>query len=102
MQRLEQTEQSLRSMESEKQGDDALVLSEAQAQELIQFRRERLEIRKELREVRRSLRQEIEQLYARVRFANIGLMPLLIAVIGLIVAFVRYQRRRSSIRAIAG
>ncbi len=102
IERLDETEQRLQSMESEKQGSDTVVLNEAQARELIKFRRERLEIRKELREVRRSLRRNIEELYSKVRFANIGLVPILIAVGGLLVALVRYQRRRSSIRAAAG
>ena len=96
--RLEETEARLQALQSEKQGEDSLVLNEAQARELVEFRKQRLAIRKELREVRRALREDIEKLHTKVRFANIGLMPLVIGVVGLLVAFVRYQRRRSSIR----
>jgi ABC-type uncharacterized transport system involved in gliding motility auxiliary subunit len=99
--RLQQTEQRLQALESEKQGEDSLVLSDAQARELVEFRRQRLAIRKELREVRRSLRRNIEELHAKVRFANIGLVPLLIAIGGVLVALVRYQRRRASIREVS-
>ena len=99
---LDETENRLRALESEKQGDDKVVFNEAQRQELIKFRKERLQIRKELRDVRLSLRRNIESLYSKLRFTNIALVPILIAVGGLVVAFVRMQRRRRSIRAAMG
>ena len=89
-------------LEREKQGSDSVVFNEAQRKELIKFRKERLRIRKELRDVRRSLRRNIETLQSKLRFANIALVPLLIALGGLVVAFVRMQRRRSSIRMASG
>jgi ABC-type uncharacterized transport system involved in gliding motility auxiliary subunit len=97
--RLEQAEASLRDLETAKQGDDAPILSDQQRQELIDFRKERLQIRKDLREVRRSLRSDIEQLESNVKFANVGLMPILIALGGLIVAAMRLARRRRSLLA---
>jgi ABC-type uncharacterized transport system involved in gliding motility auxiliary subunit len=95
--RLEQAEQKMRELESEKQGADAPVLSAEQRQELIDFRAERLQVRKELREVRRALRRDIEQLESRVTFANVAMMPILIAIAGLIVAVLRIRRRRRSL-----
>lgn len=96
--RLEETEQRLRELESRKQGQDAPVLSEEQARELIEFRQERLAIRKELREVRRQLRADIERLEAQVKFANVGLMPIVIAIGGTLVGLARMRRRRRSLR----
>jgi ABC-type uncharacterized transport system involved in gliding motility auxiliary subunit len=100
--RLEETERRLRELESRKQGEDAPVLSDEQRQELIDFRRERLEIRKELREVRRSLRQSIETLEARTKFINIVAVPILIAIVGVLVAMARIRRRRQSLVAARG
>ncbi len=97
--RLEQTEQRLQELESRKQGEDAPVLSDEQRQELISFRQERLDIRRELREVRRNLRENIERLETQVKFANVGLVPILIAVGGLLVGLARMQRRRRSLMA---
>jgi len=97
--RLERAEKSLRELETEKQGDDAPVLSVEQRQELIDFRKERLQIRKELREVRRALRSDIERLESTVKFANVAMMPMLIALIGIIVAGMRLRRRRRSLLA---
>jgi len=96
--RLEESEQRLRELESRKQGQDAPVLSEEQARELIEFRQQRLAIRKELREVRRQLRADIERLEVRVKFANVGLMPILIAIGGTLVGLARMRRRRRSLR----
>ena len=92
--RLDATEERLVELEDRKQGDDAMILSEAQQDELSRFRDERLRIRKELRDVRRELRQDIDQLERSLKFANIGLMPLLIALTGLLAGLWRLNQRR--------
>lgn len=94
--RLDATEERLVELEDRKQGDDAMILSEAQQDELSRFRDERLRIRKELRDVRRELRQDIDQLERSLKFANIGLMPLLIALTGLLAGLWRLNQRRRS------
>ncbi|HSH41756.1 MAG TPA: hypothetical protein VK973_06490, partial [Arenicellales bacterium] len=93
--RLEETEQALLRLEQGKTGDgqDRLVLSEEQQQEIEQFRREKIRIRQELREVRHQLRKDIENLEGWLKFINIGLLPLLITV-GATVVGVRRSRRR--------
>lgn len=92
LERLQATEQKLLDLESRKQGDEALILSAAQQEELAQFREEKIRIRKELRDVRHELRKNIESLEDRMKFVNIGLMPLLIIGGGVVAAI--YQRRR--------
>lgn len=98
MDRLEATEQKLVELESTRQGEDGMILTDAQQKELLQFRQERLRIRNELRDVRHRLRQDIETLQSRLKAINIGLVPLLIAISGLIVGVVRVRRRRRSLR----
>lgn len=98
--RLEATEQKLVELESTRQSDDGMILTEAQQEELLQFRQERLRIRKDLRDVRHRLRQDIESLQNRLKILNIGIVPALIAISGLMVGVFRIRRRRRSVSAV--
>ena len=93
---LEETERRLAELEEGNQGNDNLILTDAQRDELVRFRQERVRIRKELREVRRQLRADIAALESRVKFANIALVPILIGISGLIAGLVRLRRRRAA------
>ena len=93
---LTETERRLVELEESNQGDDALVLTDAQREELVRFRQERVRIRKELREVRRQLRADIEALEAWLKFANIGLVPILIGIVGLLAGVMQMRRRRGA------
>ena len=93
---LTETERRLVELEESNQGNDALVLTDAQRDELVRFRQERVRIGKELREVRRQLRADIEALEARLKFANIGLVPILIGIVGLLAGVMQIRRRRSA------
>lgn len=76
-------------------GDDAgAALTAEQQQALARFQAEKWRIRRELREVRHRLNQDIDALGTRLKLANIGLMPLLVAALGLAVAALRRRRRR--------
>jgi ABC-type uncharacterized transport system involved in gliding motility auxiliary subunit len=77
-QELSLTERKLVELQSGKSGDQNLVLSSAQQQELENFLKRKLEIRKELREVRRQLDAEIDTLGAWLKFINIALVPILL------------------------
>ena len=92
--RLEETEERLVALEETRQGEDALILSDAQQSELTRFREERLAIRRDLRDVRRELRRSIESLEGWIKFVNIGLMPILIGVLGLVAGVWQVRRRR--------
>ena len=96
---LEETERRLVELEESNQGNDALVLTDAQRDELVRFRQERVRIGKELREVRRQLRADIEALESWLKFANIGLVPILIGLTGLVAGLLQLRRRRASAAA---
>ena len=98
---LEETERRLVELEESNQGNDALVLTDAQRDELVRFRQERVQIGKELREVRRQLRADIEALESWLKFANIGLVPILIGVTGLVAGLLQLRRRRTPTAAAA-
>ena len=93
---LEETERRLVELEESNQGNDTLILTDAQRDELVGFRQERVRIRKELREVRRQLRADIEALESWLKFANIGLVPILIGLTGVLAGLVQLRRRRGA------
>ena len=97
---LEEAERRLVELEESNQGNDTLILTDAQRDELVRFRQERVRIRKELREVRRQLRADIEALESSLKFANIGLVPILIGLVGLTAGMLQLRRRRNT-RALA-
>lgn len=69
------------------------LLSDEQEAEIAQSEQRLLAIRAELRDVQRSLRENVEAERTRLLIFNIGLMPALVVVAALIVAFVRSRRR---------
>ncbi len=81
-------------------GSDALTLSEEQRQEIARFQEQRLATRAELRQVRHELNKDIERLESTLRFANIGLVPLLVAIGGVIAAWRRGARRAEARRSV--
>lgn len=73
-----------------------VILTSQQQEEIRDFQAEMLAIRAELREVQRALRSDIEALDTWTRIANIAAIPLIIAVIAIVIAYlrrVRYSRR---------
>lgn len=93
--RLQETEDKLLQLEQGKQGDQALMLNEAQQQEIEQFRQEKIRIRKDLRAVRRQLREDIDRLESWTKFVNIGLLPMLIGTGGVLLGLGAGRRRRA-------
>jgi ABC-type uncharacterized transport system involved in gliding motility auxiliary subunit len=57
-----------------------------------------VELRQQLRDVRAELRREVEDLEQQLRVANIMLVPAVIILIGLIVAFWRRARLAAYLR----
>jgi ABC-type uncharacterized transport system involved in gliding motility auxiliary subunit len=90
--KLEETEKKIAAMQQE-QGKSSLILSPEQAREIEKFRQEQLQIRKELRQVKHDLQKDIERLGARLRFINIGLIPLLIGLFAIGMGITRVTRR---------
>lgn len=70
----------------------AQILSPEQQAELEKFRKRVIETRRDLKELRKNLRQDAESLQFWTKVANIALMPLLVALLGL--AFAAARRKR--------
>ncbi len=97
LQRLKATEARLSELRTG-EGEE-IVLTEDQRNAIIEFTEERVRIRRELRDVRHSLRKDIETLEASLKFINIGLVPIVIGIGGLLAGLHRMRRRRAAMRA---
>lgn len=89
---LRATEQRLTELQQARGSSDLSVLTPEQEAEIDRFMQQRLEIRQQLRQVRRELDQDIEALGARIKLINIALVPLLVTIIALVVA---WRRRKA-------
>ena len=89
--RLEETEQKIAQLQQEG-GESALLLTEEQAAEIEKFRLEQIRTRKELRAVQHELQKNIERLGTQLKFINIGLIPLIIALLALVAGIQRSRR----------
>ena len=90
--RLEETEQKIAQLQQEG-GESALLLTEEQAAEIEKFRLEQIRTRKELRAVQHELQKNIERLGTQLKFINIGLIPLIIALLALVAGVQRSSRK---------
>lgn len=89
---LEETERKLIALEKGSRNDQRLILSEEQVAEIENFREEKVRIRKDLRLVRHQLKKDIDALESATKFVNIGLVPLLIGIGGLLVGLRKLRR----------
>jgi ABC-type uncharacterized transport system involved in gliding motility auxiliary subunit len=99
LQMAEEANRRIAALQKQKESSQQFVLSKEQESELQKFREEKIRINRELKEVRRSLNAEIESLGNRLKFANLFLMPALVALGGLGYA---WRRRQSSARRARG
>lgn len=74
--------------------DGKIELTADQQAAVVDFTRELLRIRREQRAVQFEARREHETLDRRLKLANIGAIPVLVAVIAIVMGVVRYRRRR--------
>ena len=81
--KLKETEANIRKLQQETGPEDQYILNKKQSREIEKFRQVKVETRKELRGVQHELQKNIENLGSRIRFINIGLIPLLITLAAL-------------------
>jgi ABC-type uncharacterized transport system involved in gliding motility auxiliary subunit len=90
--RLKSAQDELAKLQSS--GASGIVMSQKERDAMEQFRTVMLETRRELREVKRALRSDIDRLDGWLKFANIALVPLMIAFGGLGYTILRGAGRR--------
>ena len=97
---LQETENKLIELEKGNQNEQQLILSAEQEQEIARFREEKIRIRKDLRDVRHELHKNIGKLESTAKFINIGFMPLLVGIGGLLIGMNQSRRRRRRAKGI--
>jgi ABC-type uncharacterized transport system involved in gliding motility auxiliary subunit len=93
--KLQETDQKIRELQTQKQEGNKLMLSIEQQQEIERFRDEKIKTRKELRNVQHELHKNIAHLETKMKFINIGLIPLLIGIGGITLSFLSRRRKLS-------
>ena len=92
---LAETEQRINELQQARGDADLSVLTPEQEAEIDRFMNQRIEIRQQLRQVRRDLDRDIEALGTRIKIVNIALMPGLVILFALAMA---WKRRRDMTR----
>jgi len=89
---LTQTQEKLSALQKGRGQGAGAILSAEQQTELENFRRKAAETRLALKEVRRELRADSEALQFWTKVLNIAVMPVLVALVGVVLAIVRRRR----------
>jgi ABC-type uncharacterized transport system involved in gliding motility auxiliary subunit len=95
-QKLKETQAKLHDLTEGRPADDKAELAPAQARAVEQFRADMLATRRQLRTVQAALRRDIGNLQAIIEFADIALVPIIVAAAALVLAALRSRRRRSA------
>ena len=99
--KLKDAEAKIAELQANKDASSALILSPEQEAEIARFRDERVKTRKELRNVKRELEKDIKGLKASLVLVNAALVPLLVAIAGVLAWRLRQKKMmeaRSSAR----
>ena len=88
---LQETQQRLSALQRQKSGNDRLILSKEQQDEIVQFRKKQADVRRQLKNVRKELTADIDSLGLRLKVLNVIGVSLLVVAFGL---FRGWKRRR--------
>ena len=86
---LRQTQERLSALQREKSGNDRMILSREQQDEIVKFRKAQADTRRELKNVRKELTAGIDSLGLTLKCINIALVPLLVVIFGLMRGYLR-------------
>jgi len=92
---LNQTQEKLQALQKGRAGASSAILTPAQQAEIENFRKKAVETRKDLKELRKNLRVKTDTLEFWTKVVNIGLVPLLVALLGMVLALIRRRKRRA-------
>ncbi|OUR73547.1 gliding motility protein GldG [Methylophaga sp. 41_12_T18] len=91
--KLKEAKQRIARMQVERSGSGEEILNPEQQQEIAEFRLVMNKTQQQLREVQGDLRKDIDTLDTQLKFFNIGLIPLLVALIAVISGWMRVRKR---------
>lgn len=90
---LSQTQEKLAALQKQRAGAQSTILTPEQQKEVENFRKKSTETKRDLKELRKNLRIESAALQLWTKLINIGSMPALVVVLGIVVAIMRRRRR---------
>jgi len=92
--RLQTVEQQLMALQEQQGGDGSTITLTPEVEAQLQtFQQQKLKIRKQLRDVQHELNKSIEQLDFKLKLINIALVPLLLTLLAIGVAWLRRRRQ---------
>ena len=98
---LQKTQEKLQELQKGKPGaSTSTILTAEQQAEIDNFRKQTIQTRAELKEVRKNLRVETDRLEFWTKVVNIGLVPLLVALAGLALAYAKRRRAAAAARPV--
>ena len=86
---LQETQQSLMALQKQKSGNERLILSKEQQEQIAKLRKSQADTRKQLKNVRKELTGDIDRLGLTLKVLNICLVPVLVILFGLLRGWLR-------------
>jgi len=90
---LDETKQRIARMQVERSGSGEEILSSEQKQEIAELRINVNKLQQRLRAVQADLRKDINDLDTKLKFYNIGLVPLIVALLAVLTGWLRVRKR---------
>jgi len=88
-----ETQQKISALQAAKQGgSQQFILSPEQQKELQKYKDEQADYAKQLRQIQKNLRKDTDSLETTIRVLNIGAMPALVALTGIVLSVVKRKR----------
>jgi ABC-type uncharacterized transport system involved in gliding motility auxiliary subunit len=92
---LNKTQEKLQALQKGRANASSAILTPEQQAEIENFRKKAVETRKGLKELRKNLRVKTDTLEFWTKVINIGLVPLLVALLGIVLALVKRRKARA-------
>ena len=89
---LQETQQRLSALQKQKSGNDRMILSREQQEEIAQFRKVQADTRRQLKNVRKELTADIDSLGLMLKVLNILAIPVLVIFFGIFRGLKRRKR----------
>jgi len=94
--KLRNTERKIAELQRKQDSGSSTILTAAQKQEIVKFRKEQVETRKALRGVQHELVKSIENMGTTLKVINIGIMPLIVILFAIALGILRNKRLKES------
>jgi len=94
--KLKETQQRIARMQVQRSGSGEQILTPEQQKEIAEFRLTANKTEQQLRQVQSNLRKDIDQLDTQLKFFNIGLVPILVALLAVFTGWMRIRKRNKA------